>query len=230
MTSSPLPDSALPPVVSREEWAKAHQAMLVKEKEFTRAADALAAERRRMPMMRVDTDYRFVGPDGEVGLLDLFGGRRQLLVYRFFYESDVDGWPDKGCPGCSYLADHVPHLAHLHAWDTSFVMVSPAEQDKIGRLQRHMGWEHVPWFTLVGDDFSRDFDVPEMFGVNVFLRDDHDRVHRTYFVDRRGVESMLPTLGMLDLTALGRQETWEDTPAGRPQQPPYRAQRHDEYA
>ncbi|MEJ2886938.1 DUF899 domain-containing protein [Actinomycetospora aeridis] len=229
MTSAPLPDAALPPVVSTEEWRKAHEAMLVKEKEFTRARDALAAERRRMPMTRVEADYRFVGPDGEVGLLDLFEGRRQLLVYRFFYEHDVRGWPDKGCPGCSYLADHVPHLAHLHAWDTSFAMVSPAEQDNISALQRHMGWDKAPWYTLVGDDFSRDFDVPEMFGVNVFLRDDHDTVYRTYFVTGRGVEPLLPTLSMLDLTALGRQETWEDTPAGRPQQPPYRAERHDEY-
>jgi predicted dithiol-disulfide oxidoreductase (DUF899 family) len=230
MTSAPLPDAALPPVVSREEWAEAHAAMLVKEKEHTRAADALAAQRRRMPMTRVDEDHRFLGPDGEVGLLELFEGRRQLLVYRFFYEHDVRGWPDKGCPGCSYFADHVPHLAHLHAWDTSFALVSPAEQDKIAALKQHMGWDKAPWYTLVGDDFSRDFDVPEMFGVNVFLRDDHDNIYRTYFVTGRGVESMLPTLAMLDLTALGRQETWEDTPDGRPQQPPYRAQRHDEYA
>ncbi|MEJ2860114.1 DUF899 domain-containing protein [Actinomycetospora flava] len=230
MTSLPLPDSALPPVVSPEEWREAHRAMLVKEKEFTRAGDALAAQRRRMPMVRAEKDYRFVGAAGEVGLLDLFEGRRQLLVYRFFYDSDVNGWPDKGCPGCSYLADHVPHLAHLHAWDTSFAMVSPASQDQITRLKEHMGWEGTPWYTLVGDDFSRDFDVPEMFGINVFLRDDHDRVYRTYFVTGRGVESMLPTLGMLDLTALGRQETWEDTPEGRPQLPPYRAERHDEYA
>ncbi|MDD7936995.1 DUF899 family protein [Actinomycetospora lutea] len=229
MTSLPLPDSALPPVVSREEWAKAHAELLVKEKEATRARDALAAARRRMPMTRVDTDHRFVGPEGEVGLLDLFGGRRQLLVYRFFFDPDVDGWPEKGCAGCSYLADNVPHLAHLHAWDTSFVMVSEAGQDQIAALARHMGWEGTPWYTLVGDAFSREFDVPTMFGLNVFLRDDHDRVYRTYFVNGRGVEPLLPTLSMLDLTALGRQETWEDTPEGRPQLPPYRAERHDEY-
>ena len=103
-------------------------------------------------------------------------------------------------------------------------------EGQIAALQRRMGWEGTPWYTLVGDAFSRDFDVPEMFGINVFLRDDHDRVHRTYFVTGRGVEPLLPTLGMLDLTALGRQETWEDTPEGRPQLPPYRAERHDEYA
>jgi len=108
-------------------------------------------------------------------------------------------------------------------------MVSPAEQDRIAALKAHMRWDSTPWYTLVGDAFSRGFDVPAMFGINVFLRDDHDRVYRTYFVTGRGVEPLLPTLSMLDLTALGRQETWEDTPEGRPQLPPYRAERHDEY-
>jgi predicted dithiol-disulfide oxidoreductase (DUF899 family) len=229
MSSPPLPETALPPIVAPEEWAAAHEAMLVEEKAFTRARDALAARRRRMPMTPVETDHRFVGPEGEVGLLDLFAGRRQLVVYRFFYQSDVDGWPDKGCPGCSYLADHVPYLDHLRAWDTNFVMASPADQEKIADLRRRSGWDHVPWYTLVGDAFSDDFGVAEMFGLNVFLRDDHDRVFRTYFVNGRGVESVLPTLGLLDLTPLGRQETWEDTPQGRPQLPPYRAQRRAEY-
>lgn len=229
MPTAPLPDAARPPIVSAQEWTAAHEAMLVKEKEHTRARDALAAERRRMPMTPVETDYRFVGREGEVGLLDLFGARRQLLVYRFFFQPDVDGWPDKGCPGCSYLADHVPHLAHLHAWDTEFVMVSSAGQDEITALARRMGWERAPWYTLVGDAFGVDFGVSEWFGLNVFLRDDHDRVFRTYYVGGRGIEPLAPTMAMLDLTALGRQETWEDTPPGRPQLPPYRAERHDEY-
>jgi predicted dithiol-disulfide oxidoreductase (DUF899 family) len=230
MTSLPLPDTALPPIVTPEEWAAAHEAVLVEEKAFTRARDALAARRRRMPMTPVETDHRFVGPEGEVGLLDLFDGRRQLVVYRFFYQSDVDGWPDKGCPGCSYLADHVPYLDHLRAWDTNFVMASPADQEKIADLRRRSGWDHVPWYTLVGDAFGHDVGVAEMCGLNVFLRDDHDRVFRTYFVNGRGVEPVLPTLGLLDLTPLGRQETWEDTPEGRPQLPPYRAQRRGEYS
>ncbi|MEJ2871223.1 DUF899 family protein [Actinomycetospora sp. OC33-EN08] len=225
----PLPDHALPPVVPPEDWRAAYEAMLVEEKEFTRARDALAARRRRMPVTRVDTEYRFVGPDREVGLLDLFEGRRQLLVYRFFHQPDVDGWPDQGCTGCSYLADHVPHLAHLNAWDTTFAMVSPAGREQIAALRARMGWEHIPWYSLPDDTFSRDFDVADYFGVNVFLRDDHDHVYRSYFVDARGVEPLLPTLSMLDLTPLGRQETWEDTPAGRPQLPPYRARRHHEY-
>jgi len=229
MTRSSLPDSALPPIVSAEDWAAAYEAMLIKEKELTHARAALAAERRRMPMTPVEADYRFVGADGEVGLLDLFAGRRQLVVYRFFYEPGVDGWPEKGCPGCSCFADHIPHLAHVNTRDTTFVMVSPADQDKIVALKERMGWD-VPWYTLVGGAFSDDFGVAEMFGLNVFLRDDRDRVFRTYFVNGRGVEPFTPTWSILDITPLGRQEEWEDTPAGRPQTPPYWFGRHDEYA
>ena len=223
-----LPDAGLPPIVSTEDWATAYEAMLTKEKELTRARDTLAAERRKMPMTLVETDYRFVGPDGEVGLLDLFHNRRQLVVYRFFYQPDVAGWPDKGCGGCSYLADHVPHLAHLNARDTTFVMVSPADQVKIAALKQRMGWD-MPWYTQLGDAFSNDFGVAEMFGLNVFLRDDSNRVFRTYFVNARGVEPFTPTLSLFDITPLGRQETWEETPDGRPQTPPYHARRHDEY-
>ena len=229
MTVSPLPDAALPPVVPAEEWTTAYEAMLVKEKELTRARDALAAQRRRMPMTLVETDHRFVGPDGEVGLLDLFAGRRQLVVYRFFYQPDVDGWPDKACGGCSFFADHVPHLAHVNARDTTFVLVSPADQDKIAALKQRMGWD-VPWYTLLGDAFSNDFGVAEMFGLNVFIHDDSNRVFRTYFVNGRGAEAFTPTWSILDITPLGRQEEWEDTPDGRPQSSPYWWGRHDEYS
>src|SRR5262245_58781658 len=114
----------LPPIVSPQEWDAARQELLVKEKELTRARDALAAQRRRMPRMSVEKDYLFDGPGGPAGLLDLFEGRRQLIVYRFFYQPDVDGWPDAGCPGCSMLADQVAHLAHLNARDTTLVFVS----------------------------------------------------------------------------------------------------------
>jgi predicted dithiol-disulfide oxidoreductase (DUF899 family) len=228
MVKSVLPDSALPPIVSAADWAAAYEAMLVKEKELTRARDALAAQRRRMPMTPVETDYRFVGPAGEVGLLDLFAGRRQLVVYRFFYEPGVDGWPDKACGGCSHFADHVPHLAHVNSRDTTFVLVSPARQDRIAGLKERMGWD-MPWYTLVGDAFSDDFGVAEKFGLNVFLRDDADRVFRTYFVNARGIEAFTPTFSILDITPLGRQEEWEDTPEGRPQTPPYWFGRHDEY-
>jgi len=229
MNESSLPDSALPPIVSAKDWAAAHEAMLVKEKELTHAHAALAAQRRRMPMTAVQTDYRFLGPDGEVGLLDLFAGRRQLVVYRFFYEPGVEGWPDKACGGCSFFADHVPHLAHVNYRDTTFAMVSPADQDKITTLKKHMGWD-IPWYTLIGDTFSHDFDVAEKFGLNVFLHDDNDHVFRTYFVNGRGVEPFTPTWSILDITPLGRQEDWEDTPDGRPQTPAYWYGRHDEYS
>ena len=118
-----------PPIVSPQEWEAAREELLVKEKEFTRARDALAARRRRMPRMAVDKDYRFDGPAGQATLLDLFDGRRQLIVYRFFFQPDVDGWPDRGCPGCSLLADQVAHLAHLNARDTTLAFVSRAPQE-----------------------------------------------------------------------------------------------------
>src|SRR5687767_6591612 len=123
----------LPPVVSAEEWAAARADLLVKEKALTRARDALAAERRRMPRMAVDKDSGFEGPDGPVALVDLFAGRRQLIVYRFFFEPGVAGWPESGCRGCSFVADQVAHLAHLNARDTTLVFVSRAPQADIGR-------------------------------------------------------------------------------------------------
>src|SRR6185312_3729380 len=111
----------LPPIVSAQEWEAARLQLRDKEKEVTRARDALAAERRRMPRMEVEKDYRFEGPDGPVSLLDLFEGRRQLIVYRFFFEPGVDGWPESGCRGCSLMADQVVHLAHLNARNTTMV-------------------------------------------------------------------------------------------------------------
>src|SRR4029079_210718 len=126
----------LPPIVSPQEWDSARQELLVKEKELTRARDALAAQRRRMPRRAVEKDYLFDGPRGPAGLLDLFDGRRQLVVYRFFFQPDVDGWPDAGCRGCSMLADQVGHLAHLNARDTTLVFVSRAPQDAIAQLKK----------------------------------------------------------------------------------------------
>src|SRR3954468_15667305 len=137
----------MPPVVSPQEWQAAWKEMLVKEKELTRARDALAAERRRMPRMEVEKEYRFEGPDGAASLLDLFAGRRQLVVYRFFFEPGVADWPDGGCPGCSFLADQVAHLAHLNARDTTLVFVSRAPQADIERWKARMGWD-VPWYTI----------------------------------------------------------------------------------
>lgn len=213
--------------MSPQEWDAARQKLLVKEKEHTRARDALTAERRRMPRMLVEKDYLFDGPRGPASLFDMFEGRRQLIVYRFFFQPDVDGWPDKGCPGCSMLADQVAHLAHLNARDTTLAFVSRAEQDKIARLKARMGWD-MPWYTLT-DSFDADFGVDEWHGTNAFLRDD-GQIFRTYFVDNRGDEAMGGTWAYLDITALGRQEDWEDSPAGYPQSPPYQWwRRHNEY-
>jgi predicted dithiol-disulfide oxidoreductase (DUF899 family) len=218
-----------PPIVSPEEWAVAREDLLVKEKQLTRARDALAADRRRMPWMAVDRDYRFEGPDGPVSLLELFGGRRQLIVYRAFYEPGVDGWPEGACRGCSMVADQVAHPTHLNARDTTLVFVSRAPQADLERLKARMGWEHIPWYTLT-DDFDADFGVDEWHGTNAFLRDG-DRVFRTYFTDKRGDEAMGGTWSYLDITALGRQEVWEDSPEGYPQTKAYAWwNRHDEYA
>ena len=158
-----------PPIVSREDWDSAREEMLVKEKELTRARDALAAERRRMPWTLVEKDYEFEGPTGKASLLDLFDGRRQLIVYRFFFEPGVSGWPERGCGGCSFLADQVAHLAHLNARDTTLVFVSRAPQADIERWKARMGWE-IPWYTIT-DDFDRDFGVAEWHGTNAFIRD-----------------------------------------------------------
>ena len=208
----------LPPVVSAQEWEAARLDLLTEEKALTRAKDALAAKRRRMPRMAVEKDYRFEGPDGEVGLADLFDGRRQLVVYRFFYEPGVHGWPERGCGGCSFGADQVAHLAHLNARDTTLAYVSRAPQADIQRLKAEMGWD-TPWYTIT-DDFDADFGVDEWHGTNAFIRED-DRIFRTYFVNNRGDEAMGSTWAYLDLTALGRQEEWEDSPPGYPQTPPY---------
>jgi predicted dithiol-disulfide oxidoreductase (DUF899 family) len=218
-----------PPIVSQQEWEAAHQKLLVKEKEMTRARDALAAERRRMPWLAVEKDYRFEGPNGNASLLDVFEGRRQLILYRFFYEPGVAGWPESGCPGCSWVADQVTHPAHLNARDTTIAFVSRAPQPEIERWRARMGWEVIPWYTLI-DDFDADFDVGEWAGHNVFFRDDDDRICRTYFINGRGNEALGGLWAYLDITALGRQEEWEDSPEGYPQTPPHGwYTRHDEY-
>ena len=217
-----------PPIVSPQDWEAAREKLLVREKELTRARDALAAERRRMPWMAVEEPYAFEGPDGPSTLADLFAGRRQLVVYRFFYEAGVSDWPERGCPGCSFLADQVAHLAHLNARDTTLAFVSRAPQPEIQRMSQQMGWGDIPWYTLT-DDFDADFGVGEWHGTNAFIRDG-ERIFRTYFVNSRGDEAMGSTWSYLDLTALGRQEEWEDSPAGYPQTPPYQWwNRHDEY-
>jgi predicted dithiol-disulfide oxidoreductase (DUF899 family) len=210
-------------ITSQADWQKALNKLRVKEKAATRARDALAAERRRLPMVRIDKNYVFAGPKGRVRLLDLFEGRRQLLVYHFMFAPGVDGWPTKGCPGCSMFADQVGHLAHFHARDTSFSFVSLAPLPRIQRYKKRMEWD-IPWVSSADGDFNKDFGITtaegEDFGLSVFLRDGK-QIYRTYFTAARGVEALGSVWTFLDLTPFGRQEDWEDTPAGRPQTPPY---------
>jgi len=205
--------------------------MLVKEKELTRARDALAAQRRRMPWTPVRSDYAFDGPRGRVTLLDLFDGRRQLIVYRAFMDPGVEGWPEHGCTGCSLMADHVGNLSHLNARDTTLVYASRGSQQAITRIKDTMGWT-IPWYTIVPEShlaFDADFDVDQWHGTNAFIREG-DQIFRTYFVNNRGDEAFGTTWSYLDITALGRQESWEDSPAGYPQTPPYQWWRwHDAY-
>jgi predicted dithiol-disulfide oxidoreductase (DUF899 family) len=220
-----------PPIVSAQEWDAARRDMLVKEKEHTRARDALAAMRRRMPWTPVEKDYEFEGPGGKASLLDLFEGRRQLIVYRAFLDPGVHGWPEHGCVGCSLMADHIGNLAHLNARDTTLVYASRGSQADVERIKARMGWTH-PWYTIVpGPEgaFDVDFGVAEWHGTNAFIRDG-DRVFRTYFIDSRGDEVFDNTFHFLDMTALGRQEVWEDSPEDYPQTKPYDWWRwHDDY-
>jgi predicted dithiol-disulfide oxidoreductase (DUF899 family) len=228
----------LPEVVSEDEWQRRHEELLAKEKAYTREGDKLAAERRRQPMYEITKDYRFESPDGEVSLLDLFDGRRQLALYHFMFGPSRD----EGCEGCSMVADQLTHLAHLHARDTSFVLVSRAPLTKLEAFKRRMGWEDIPWYSDGKSDFGIDFGfspsepVPsehqdgEIFGFNVFIRDDEGRVYRTYFTNWRGVEAIGSVWSILDRTPLGRQEEWEDAPEGRPQGPKFQWWRlHDRY-
>jgi predicted dithiol-disulfide oxidoreductase (DUF899 family) len=227
---------ALPPVVSEAEWEDARQRLLAKEKDGTKARDALAAERRRLPRVEIEKQYVFDGPDGKASLVDLFEGRRQLLLYHFMFGPNQDA----GCDGCSMFIDQIGHPAHLHARDTSFVIVSRAPLAKIEAYRKRMGWT-LPWFSSFESDFNVDFGVSpetpqvgvyqdgERFGLSVFFREG-DRVFRTYFTNGRGTEALGSVWTLLDLTPLGRQEDWEDSPAGYPQTPPFQWwRRHDEY-
>ncbi len=218
-----------PPIVTPQEWEAARQELLVEEKKLTRARDALAAKRRRMPWLAVEKEYRFDGPDGPASLLDLFEGHRQLIVYHFMFDPS---W-DEGCGGCSFLVDNIGHLAHLHAANTSLVCVSRALLAKIERFKARMGWT-IPWYSSFGSDFNYDFHVTldeaiapveynyrtkeelerkgeswfvkgEQPGLSVFLRE-ADRIFHTYSTYARGLELLLGTFNYLDLTPLGRQE------------------------
>ncbi|MBO0704675.1 MAG: DUF899 domain-containing protein [Candidatus Dormibacteraeota bacterium] len=218
---------ALPPIVSTAEWQSARDRLLVREKEATRALDALAAERRRLPMVLVDKEYVFEGPSGPATLLEVFEGRSQLAVYHFMF-----GPGSEPCTGCSSFTDNIPDLTHLRARDTALALISRAPLAEIRGFQERMGWT-VPWYSSFGSDFNQDLGLTtgegESFGLSVFLRDGAT-VYRTYFTDARGVDRLRMDFNLLDLTPFGRQETWEDSPQGWPQTPPYVWWRkHDEY-
>ncbi|MFC8242898.1 DUF899 domain-containing protein [Streptomyces chartreusis] len=207
---------SLPEIVSREQWRAAREELLAKEKAATRARDALNAERRRLPMVEVEEEYVFEGGDGKATLLDLFEGRHQLVVHHFMFAPE---W-DAGCRSCSGFLDQIGHLAHLKARGTNFVAVSRAPFTRILPFKARMGWT-LPWFSSFASDFNRDFEATleldgelvERPGVSCFLRD-RDRVFHTYSTYERGLDGLGSTTGFLDLTALGRQEEWEE-PRGR---------------
>lgn len=220
--------SGIPEPVDEATWGAALDAQIALEKAHTRAQDALAAARRRLPMMRVDKAYQFETPEGLRSLRELFEGRRQLIVYHFMFGPD---W-EAGCPGCSWVADAMCHPAHLHARDVSLVMVSRAPLDRLLAYRQRMGWI-VPWVSSLGSEFNRDMgattDEGEQHGVSVFLRDG-ESVYRTYRTSGRGVEQLGSHWSYLDLTPYGRQESWERSPEGVPQGPAYSwLNRHDEY-
>ncbi|MFI6565536.1 DUF899 domain-containing protein [Streptomyces sp. NPDC050534] len=207
---------SLPEIVSREQWRAAREELLAKEKAVTRARDALNAERRRLPMVEVDKEYVFESGDGKATLLDLFEGRLQLVVHHFMFAPD---W-DAGCRSCSAFLDQIGHLAHLRARGTTFAVVSRAPYTKILPFKARMGWT-MPWYSSHGSDFNHDFEVTlehegeslERPGLSCFLRDG-ERVFHTYSTYERGLDGLGSTTGFLDLTALGRQEEWEE-PKGR---------------
>ncbi|KGF69192.1 hypothetical protein LL06_11950 [Hoeflea sp. BAL378] len=211
------------PIVDEAAWRSAHAELLAREKELTRELDRLAAERRRLPWMRVEKDYRFTGPEGETDLEGLFEGRSQLIIYHHMLKPD-DPAP---CPGCSMVGDHMPHLAHLHTRDVTLAFIARAPSPQIEAYKRRMGWT-MPFYQST-DSFGPDFGIDGGFGLNVFLNTGHG-IMRTYYTSGRGVESLGTPMTLLDVTPFGRQETWEESPEGVPQGEPYSWwRRHDEY-
>jgi predicted dithiol-disulfide oxidoreductase (DUF899 family) len=230
MASKDKVEIKYPKIVSAAEWQKERNALMVKEKAATKARDAMAAERRRLPMVRIEKKYEFTGPKGKLSLRDLFEGRRQLIMYHFMFAPPVGGWPDAGCVGCSFVTDQFGNMAHLHARDTSFCLVSVAPWKNIEKFKKRMGWNY-PWYSSEGSDFNKDFGLTtekhEIFGLSVFIHDGKE-IYRSYHTGGRGTEG-LTNMTLLDLTPLGRQEEWEDSPNGGRRTKAFWWRRHDEY-
>jgi predicted dithiol-disulfide oxidoreductase (DUF899 family) len=224
----------MPEIVSKAQWREASEALLAKEKMLTRARDALAAERRRLPMTKVENAYIFEGAEGKVSLVDLFDGRPQLLLYHFMFAPGVHGWPTAGCPGCSMFTDNIGQFTaeHLKARGITLALVCRAPLTNLEAYRKRMGWPHR-WVSSANNTFNVDFGITtpegERHGLSVFLRSEED-VYRTYFTSQRGCEALGNVWGFLDATPYGRQEAWEDSPPGWPQTQPYEWwRRHDEY-
>jgi predicted dithiol-disulfide oxidoreductase (DUF899 family) len=205
-----------PPIVSAEAWQQARQELLAAEKESTRMIDALAARRRRLPMVEITQPYAFTTPTGTRSLLELFEGRTQLVTYQF-----MDNGPDNYCPGCTAFTNNVPPaaLATLAERGITWTTVSNMPLAQIESYKARMGWT-LPFVSSRGTSFAADCGVERGFMLSVFLRDG-DAIYRTYSTTARGVDRLLFTHNILDLSAYGRQEDWEDSPAGWPQHPTY---------
>jgi predicted dithiol-disulfide oxidoreductase (DUF899 family) len=205
---------ARPPVVSAEEWQTQRDELLRAEKQATRTLDAVAAKRRRLPMVKFDNNYVFDTPEGPKTLVDLFDGREQLVVYQF-----MDNGPDAFCPGCTHFTNNVSDLTSLHRTGVTFVTVSNMPLDQIQEYRARMGWK-VPFVSSRGNGFAAGIGARDLFRLTVFLRDGDD-VYLTYSTTARGVDRLLFSNNILDLTPYGRQQDWEDSPPGWPQYPTY---------
>lgn len=237
--------SARPRVVSADEWRAERLRLLEHEKEATKHRDRVNAERRRMPMVKLDKAYSFEGPDGQTNLAGLFDGKKQLIVYHFMFEPDGD----EGCPGCTGYVDAIGDLSALDKRDARFVIISRAPLEKLEAYKKKHGWD-LPWYSSIGSDFNYDFHVTldekvapieynyrkkedlensetgssfqygEEHGLSVFFRE-NDTVYHTYSAYARGTEGLTESYYLLDVTPFGRQEDWEDSPEGWPQKPTY---------
>lgn len=212
-------DLAHPPIVSRDEWLAAREALLAHEKELTRHYDQVSAERRRLPMVKVEKTYTFDGPEGKRSLYDLFENQHQLIVYHFMFDP---AW-ENGCMGCTGFTNDLGDLSELSVRNTQFVLISRAPLEKLLAYKARMGWER-PWYSSFETDFNQDFQVTvdngERHGLSVFFRI-ADEIFHTYSTYQRGCESLSDVYRLLDTTPYGRQEDWEESPAGWPQRPTY---------
>jgi predicted dithiol-disulfide oxidoreductase (DUF899 family) len=214
-----IQEIAHPPIATRDEWLAARKTLLAHEKEVTKHYDHVSAERRRLPMVKLEKTYTFDGPEGKRSLLDLFDGHHQLIVYHFMFDP---AW-ENGCDGCTGFVNALADLSMLPARDTQFVLISRAPLEKLQAYKTRKGWDR-PWYSSFGSDFNYDFqvttDTGETHGLSVFFRIDDDIFH-TYSTYNRGTESLTDSYRLLDVTPYGRQEDWEDSPAGWPQHPTY---------